>query len=160
VPSRFARVVWAVLACAATGCDDRAPVERCSSPLGGVWQANALAPSGEPYRYHLLDHGSTLELYPIFDDALPPDGTSKRGEIIYAPAVIDLKRDGERLYGTESRRLTRGPRRCIRRLPAEISSCDRGELLLAVAVTDGLDWERCTPQLTGERLELRLHRAR
>jgi hypothetical protein len=152
------------LAIAAIGCaPDRRPVERCRDPLDGIWRADERAPSGELYRFHILDRGAALEIYPIFDDAVPPDGSSKLSGIIYAPAVIDLQRNGELLHGTESRRLVRGAQSCVRKLPATIAGgCAGDQLTLAIAgVADaegGIDWATCAPRLTGERRSLRLRR--
>jgi hypothetical protein len=158
-------VAAAALLGAAACAPDRRPVERCSDPLDGVWRADERAPSGEPYRFHILDRGAAIEIYPIFDDAVPPDGSAKLSGIIYAPAVIDLQRNGQLLHGTESRRLVRGTQTCVRKLPAVIAagacSGDRLTLGIALAAPDpdgGIDWTTCAHRPTGKRRVLKLTR--
>jgi hypothetical protein len=108
----------ALLAAMCAGCDRRAPLASCADGLHGVY----VTPAGA--RWMVLDHGATLEGYPMFDDALAaPVGDG-------APRVIDLRRapHGGELAGEIKRRFAHGPARCEARAPVYVTAC-RGDVL-------------------------------
>jgi hypothetical protein len=135
---------WAVgLAIAA--CSGREPIASCDDDLRGVYTAGA-------ERWMVLDHGATLEAYPLFPDvvgAAPSAPGSAALEI--APRVIDLDRapagapagaargdarsavGPARLAGTVQRRYLRRGQRCEARAPVQVARCagDTLELVLA-----------------------------
>jgi len=145
-----------LIACAAIGCRSAPALDSCKDDLTGVWRvdlpaARATTPSGEPRRYHLLDYGSQVELYPMFDDAILTPGDRKvttSDALIVAPTWLVLGRtdDGVMLIGAQNRNVARGPRACALHTPARIERCggDRLELRWTpIAVPDDLD--RCVP---------------
>ena len=93
-----------VVVLAIAACSRRAPIASCDDDLRGVYVAG-----GE--RWMVLDHGDTLEAYPLFPDGAAPEpsGTAVAGSpapgpvagpaswsgpaaVVVAPRVIDFKR--------------------------------------------------------------------
>ncbi len=116
--------VTAVAACALAACDRRPSLASCGDNLHGVW----IAPGGA--RWAVVDRGSELDVFPLFDDAVV-DG---------APRVIELLRSaapgapaGGSLGGTVARRFMRGGDACDARAPIRITRCSGGELDIIVA---------------------------
>jgi hypothetical protein len=140
-----------VLAIAA--CSARAPIGSCDDALRGVYAAG-------DERWMVLDHGDTLEAYPLFPDgdaAAPSardagDTTTARLEI--APRVIDLERGdapaspdatgaagstsppssaARTITGTVRRRYLQRAAACEARVPVHVTRCagDTIELVLA-----------------------------
>lgn len=132
-------------ATACSACSDRAAIETCTDPLGGVWHADVspgaisaatatatgLArgePDRAPGRWMLIDNGPTLEGYPLFDD-VPPHPPDRE----IAPRTIDLRR-------TKNVASLRGELR--RRTMHGRDSCDgHGAVLVARCNADTLELE-------------------
>jgi len=138
-------VVLAVVACSR-----RAPLASCEDDLGGVYLADA-------ERWMLLDHGETLEAYPLFPDgaAAAPEGAPPAGRdrVIVAPRAIDLTRGAAAsagpsagevppagppatsppLAGTLRRRYMQRALACEAHVPVHVTRCagDTLELVLA-----------------------------
>lgn len=139
----------AVIAATMTACDRAPAVTSCNDALHGVW----VAPGGA--RWALLDHGTTLEAFALFDDTVPGG----------APRVIDLARaaaldsaDGARadkLTGEVKRRFMRGGDACVARAPIRITRCGDRELELVVADPPApLGYAPCTwPRHAPSRVE-------
>ncbi|HEY5928362.1 MAG TPA: hypothetical protein VIV11_42040 [Kofleriaceae bacterium] len=119
-------------------CDRRPAVTACTDKLSGVWITESDA------KWSLLDHGGTLEAFPLFDDAVP-EGT---------PRVIDLER-GDKLAGEIRRRYMRGPDACEARAPIRITKCEANALQLVVADPQGpLQFAPCRfPLAASSRVE-------
>lgn len=133
----LARAAIALAGLAACG---RAPVERCTDDLGGVWRG----PAGT---YHLLDRGGRLELYPTFRD-LPADLPAG---VRASPSVIDLTRTSGAgsPRGTITRRYERGPDLCAVKHPVTLTACGGDRLTLElVAPAPPTDWTACTDGAT------------
>jgi len=111
-----------VLVLAIAACSQRAPIATCDDDLRGVYRDG-----GE--RWMVLDHGATLEAYPLFPDAVAPAGADAGLEI--APRVIDLTRGRGLLAGTLHRRYLRGAESCDARVPVHVTSCT-GDLVALV----------------------------
>jgi hypothetical protein len=109
---RAAIVVVAALA----GCDRRSAVTSCDDDLHGVWITDTGA------RWSLLDHGKTLEGFPLFDDAVPSG----------APRVIDLERT-TKLAGDVKRRYMQRADECVGKAPIRIAKCKDNTLQVIVA---------------------------
>ena len=97
-------------------CNRRAAVTSCDDDLHGVW----VAPDGA--RWDMLDHGATLEAYPMFDDAVAEG----------APRRIALERH-QKLAGEMMRRYTRGAESCEAHAPLRIAKCKDNELQVVLA---------------------------
>jgi hypothetical protein len=145
--------VGAALVVIAAACRPTAPaLDSCADDLGGVWRVDgATTPSGEPRRYHVIDLGRAIELYPMFDDSVlsPADRKETTADAaIVAPAAFDLARSsgGAFLVGTQTRRFMRGAASCVEHGPARLHDCagDRATLDQA-ALAPPTDWDRCTP---------------
>jgi hypothetical protein len=102
-----------LVAAALLGCDRRAAVSSCDDDLHGVWIADGGA------RWSLIDHGKTLEAYPLFDDGLPP-------------RLIDLERR-DKLAGEVKRRYMQRGDECISKAPIRIAKCKDNTLQVVVA---------------------------
>jgi hypothetical protein len=112
-------------------CSKPAPIATCADDLGGVWST----PVG---RWMMLDNGSTLEAYPMFDDSV--DGG--------APRVIDLTRDATRpsaMEGSLARRFMQRAETCDARAPLHVTQCT-GDALQVVRgdVAAPLTFSPCT----------------
>jgi hypothetical protein len=109
----------------------RTPIAGCNDDLGGVWAT----PSG---RWMMLDNGTTLEAYPMFDDSVPAG----------APRVIDLTRNPAHpsaLGGGLGRRYMRRAEVCTARASVHITQC-KGDALQVVLgdVAPPLTFSPCT----------------
>jgi hypothetical protein len=113
-------VVLAIAACR------RDPIASCDDDLRGVYLAAS-------ERWMVLDHGATLEAYPLFPDGAPAAaGDATALEI--APRVIDLeRRPGATIEGTLRRRYLQRAEICDARVPVHVTGCadDTLELVLA-----------------------------
>jgi hypothetical protein len=119
--SRALRAALGVLL-AVAGCS-RAPITSCDVDLAGTYVAE---PGGA--RWAILDHGATLEAYPMFSDVPDVPGLE------VAPRAIDLtRRDGGGITGTVRRRYLRGSASCIARARARVTRCadDAIDIVLA-----------------------------
>jgi len=111
-----ARLALAGLAVLLCSCDRRAAVTSCDDDIHGVWVTESGA------KWSLLDHGPTLEAFPLFDDAVAEG----------APRVIDLQRT-DKLAGDVKRRFMRGPAECVAAAPMRIAKCKDDTLQIVVA---------------------------
>ena len=93
----------------------------CAADLTGVWRDAA----GE--RWMLLDHGASIEGYPIFADATLASG------VLSAPRVIDLERQGDGLFGQVTRRYERRADACDAHAPVQVTACRANTLELTLA---------------------------
>jgi hypothetical protein len=108
-------------------CSQKPPIESCSDDLGGVWSAA----SG---RWMILDNGTALEVYPLFDDRAFGG----------APRVIDLTR-GDKLEGTMKRRFMQHAQTCEARVPFHVTACKGDTLQVVRAETSApLTFAPCT----------------
>ena len=98
------------------GCDRRPAVTSCDDDLHGVW----VTPDGA--HWDVMDHGATLEAYPMFDDAVSEG----------APRRIGLERH-QKVAGEIMRRYTRGADICEARAPIHIAKCKDNELQVVLA---------------------------
>jgi hypothetical protein len=108
---------WLPVLLVVVACDRRPAVTSCSDDLRGVWITDAGA------RWSVLDHRQTLEVYPLFDDAVAGG----------APRVIDLERQGATLAGEVKRRYMRGGDSCDARAPVRVTKCEANVLQVVVA---------------------------
>jgi hypothetical protein len=110
--------------------------------LRGAWRAEATGA-----RWMILDHGRSLEGYPLFDDGKP---TSVSPALETAPRVIDLARADGELRGEVKRRFMRGADACVGKLPVRVTACtgDTLELVFAEPVPP-LTFAPCTWGTTG-----------
>jgi hypothetical protein len=97
-------------------CDRRPAVTSCDDDLHGVWIADGGA------KWSLLDHGKTLEAFPLFDDAVPGG----------APRVIDVERK-DKLAGEVKRRFMRAGDECLAKAPLRIAKCKDNTLQIVLA---------------------------
>jgi hypothetical protein len=101
---------------------NHAPIQSCDEDLHGVYRAGSAA-------WMLLDNGTTLEAYPLFDDFhAGSDATA-------APRAVDLRRSGPGavLTGETTRRYDKGPAHCRMRTPAHVTACKDDTLELVVS---------------------------
>lgn len=129
-----------IVVAALAGCSGRAAPTTCDGDLRGVY---ADIDAGGA-RWMLLDHGATLEAYPLFDDAV------RDGELTGAPRVLDLTRTGgpggAQLGGTLSRRYEQAGAMCRTSAPAHVVGCTADGLALVHATpTPPLEFLPCRP---------------
>ena len=103
------------------GCSPRRAVTTCADDLTGAYDDAA----GK--RWMVLDHGATLEAYPVFDDAL------QLGDVLAAPRVLDLQRTPGGLTGMATRRFARRADACESHAPVQIRACSSAGLDVSVA---------------------------
>lgn len=156
-------------------CSRRAPLASCEDDLGGVYLADA-------ERWMLLDHGETLEAYPLFPDvaAAGPDGAppADRDRVVVAPRAIDLTRGaaasagpsaGElpragppatsALAGTLRRRYMQRAEACEAHVPVHVTRCAGETLELVLAdPSPPLAYAPCTWPRPGPSRVVRWHR--
>jgi hypothetical protein len=140
-------------------CSRRDPIATCDDDLRGVY-------AGGDERWMLIDHGATLEAYPLFPDGVAPHPA----DIVVAPRVVDFQRarpgrprpessgspaspdagpqrstGRTTLTGTLRRRYMRRAERCDAHVPVHITRCagDTLELVLADP-SPPLDYAPCT----------------
>ncbi len=140
------------IACFATACRPAPPsLASCADDLSGVWRADDTTPSGEPRRYHVIELGRAIEMYPMFDDSVldPRDRKLTTPDaVIVAPSAFDLSRssDGGTLIGAQTRRFARGASSCVLHSPARIATCAGDRITLEeTPLGPPTDWDRCTP---------------
>jgi len=119
-------------------CSRREPIEGCDGDLRGVYVDKADAAS----RWMILDHGPTLEVYPLFPDGAKPGPASAAGPASgdaaateVAPRVIDFERaiGTPTIDGTLRRRYQRGADLCDAHVPVHLTSCAGDVLQLVIA---------------------------
>jgi hypothetical protein len=88
-----------------------------------------VAPDGN--RWIFLDNRDSLEVYPEFADAVPPPAAPL--DLVVAPRVIDLHRDGDALVGELRRRYMRRGDSCDAHAAVRVTACKRDELELVIA---------------------------
>ena len=113
-----------VIAFALAGCSTSPPsLATCADSLAGTWAT-------ERGEWMLIDRGTALEGYPLFDDSREPAGDPA---IEIAPRAIDLRRDEAAVVGEISRRYMRGSDACIAKVPLRVLACsgDVIEVILA-----------------------------
>jgi hypothetical protein len=143
----------AALALAGLACAGGAPPASCAGDLRGVYRDAADRP------WMLLDHGATLEVYPLFDDAGPALTAAARAATPpqeLGPRTIQLARAGLAITGHVERRYMRGDRACVGRRPARVTECGRAGVSLVLSDPDPpLAWSpACTwPRPESSRLE-------
>lgn len=116
---------FAIVVAITAGCSQSSPpLASCADSLGGTWHSDA----GD---WMILDHGATLEGYPLFDDSREPAGDPA---IVVAPRAIDLRREDE-VGGEMSRRYVRGGDACIAKVPVHVLSCSGSTLEVVLADT-------------------------
>jgi len=159
-------------------CSRREPIASCDDDLQGVYAA-------EGERWMVLDHGATLEAYPLFPDGGGPGpaGALPAG-VVVAPRVIDVQRspgspgsaassaagplpsaDPQRATrsappaGTLRRRYMRRDERCEAHVPVHLTRCagDTLELVLADP-SPPLAYAPCTWPLPGPSRVVRWRR--
>jgi hypothetical protein len=112
-----------LLAC----CSHREPIASCADDLGGVWTTAT-------GRWMVLDNRTTLEAYPLFDDAA----------LSGAPRVIDLAR-GDKLEGQVKRRFVQRQQTCDARAPFHVTLCKDDTLqVVRGEVAPPLSFSPCT----------------
>ena len=75
----------------------------------------------------VLDHGATLEVYPVFDDAL------RLGDVLAAPRVLDLQRAPGGLTGMATRRFAHRGDACETHAAVQITACSSASLEVTLA---------------------------
>ena len=120
----------------------RDPVTSCADDLQGIWDGNDRS-------WSILDDGTNIEIDPLFADA-PGDA---------APRVLDLKRSGDGLAGTEHRLYSRRADHCDAKVPVRIASCrdDTIEIVLTEPAPP-IAWSPCTWPRAEPSRALRWHR--
>lgn len=103
------------------GCSPRPHVGSCADDLTGAYEGAA----GQ--RWMVLDHGATLEAYPVFDDALRLD------DVLAAPRVIDLQRAPGGLTGIATRRFARRADACETHAGVQVTACSAAGLDVTLA---------------------------
>lgn len=114
--TRLALALVVIGSLAGAACDRRAAVSSCDDDLHGVWVTDTGA------KWSLIDHGNTLEAFPMFDDAAPGG----------APRVIDLERK-DKLAGEVKRRYMQRAAECLAKAPIRIAKCKDNTLQVVVA---------------------------
>lgn len=127
-----ALVALVVLVVLVAGCRPAPPpLGSCADALDGVWVAEA----DPAQRFHVLDRGRpALLVVPLWDTSRPPGGDKLApGAPVLTPLRIELRRDGERVAGTASFRLTRdGAPSCVVSGPAGLRGCAGTRATLAL----------------------------
>jgi hypothetical protein len=113
------------------------PLESCKDSLAGLWLAEpppgaTLDPRDPPELWALLDRGSRLEGYPLFDDG-GQRATVGAAPVTYSPRSLDLIRSHSSLLGRVQRWIMRGDKKCQLSSSVRITGC-RGD---AIAVQLG-----------------------
>lgn len=109
----------ALASCAA--CDRPRAITSCDADLGGVWTAESGA-------WMLVDHGATLEAFPLF-----PDAPAASPGVLTAPRVLDLARTPSGLAGTLTRRFMLAGVACPAIVPVHVTACTGSTLELVLA---------------------------
>ncbi len=105
-----------------SACERRAPIHSCTDDLQGEWRAEG------DQRWMMLDFGSSLEAYPLFDDVTGP-----RTQTEVAPRMIELTRTGTQLAGVVRRRYMHANEVCVAAGKLEVASCTSDTLELRLA---------------------------
>ena len=105
-------------------CHRTAPLGTCTDPLDGTWRTDG----GE--RWMVIDHGTSLEAYTLFDDTRPIGAPAG---IEISPRTLELSRTSQAVAGEVRRRYLRAADPCVGKAPAHLLGCqgDTIELVLA-----------------------------
>ncbi len=104
------------------GCEHRAPITSCTQDLTGAYA------SGDR-QWMVLDHGPTLEAFPLFPDV------PGAGALEVAPSVIEWSREDAQIRGHVQRRYMQRADSCVAATPATIASCAGDQLEVVLAET-------------------------
>jgi hypothetical protein len=130
-------VTWRALAVAAVAlaaaCQRAPAIASCRDDLRGVYVAGEASGAADGdgrhgERWMVLDHGATLEAYPLFPDAR---GTA---EVVAAPRAIELERtaNAAEIAGTVQRRYMQRAERCDARTAIHLTRCTGDTLELVI----------------------------
>ncbi len=125
----------AIVAAVLCACDRQPAIHSCDDDLRGVWRTE----TGETWM--ILDGGTALEIYPLFDDAAPQGAP---GDVVRAPRVIDLARTPGGLTGQLHRRYMRRADACDAKLPARITECGETIDIVLADPAPPLSFTPCT----------------
>lgn len=109
----LAIILFGLIAC------DRPRITSCDQDLGGEYAAG-------DRRWMVLDHGDSLEVYPVF-----PDAAASTLEV--APRWIELWREAGQLQGQTNRRYMSGAAMCTAHVPVTVARCTDNTLELVLA---------------------------
>jgi hypothetical protein len=133
-------------------CHERPPaIASCRDPLGGVWREHEGV-----RRYHILDDGKIVALFPMWDTTRLPDG-GKPARPARSPLRIELQRaggegDGDALDGKRSFRLTTDEGTCSVAAPVSLRSCRDGRMIF-VTIPDEATLG-CHPDVSPSEVQL------
>jgi hypothetical protein len=115
----------------------RPTVSSCADDLSGIWRTD------DDRRFHLVDRGDVVEVYPLFD----PIGPDKRSPPWRTPGKTELERTGAALVGRTTLQAQEDARRCTIVTPARLEACadDRANLSLDLRPTPDLTTCRARP---------------
>lgn len=135
--------VAAASALAAVAACDRSggPVTSCQDSLSGTWvrepspggprRLEDASPEREE-RWAILDHGTRLEIYPLFDDTAASAAEDAKQLLVRSPRSLELLRSHSSLLGHVERWVMRRGTKCLLRGSARLSGCrsdERGAML-------------------------------
>lgn len=90
---------------------DRPRITSCDQDLGGEYSAG-------DRRWVVIDHGESLEVYPVSPDVVP-----STIELEIAPKWIELWREDGRLQGQANRRYMKAAAICTAHVPVTVARC-------------------------------------
>ena len=144
------------LGCISLGCHQRSAVDSCGDALDGVWSADPAmdemrAPSGELLRFHFVDRGDVVEVYPMFDDSRPPAEAVIDPATTFAPSWFAIRRVRARsgsgkvlaMTGERLTRIGRGEQSCTVTGQATIRQCRDNTLELSWVPVRQVDLDSC-----------------
>jgi hypothetical protein len=128
-----------------SACHREAPIESCRDSLAGLWRV-ADGPTGDDHAVHaspvrrwaLLDRGTRVEGYPLFDDTEASAEASAPTDLIRSPRSLALIRSHTSLVGHVERWVMRGAQKCALRASARIFAC-KSDVLDGVANGGAVD---------------------
>lgn len=155
VPAALGALLTAILVGAAPACSPP-PLDSCADDLTGIWRGEGRAPSGEPWRFQIVEARgerepatTTVTIYPMFDDSAPPRGLAAP-DVHHAPGFYAITRRGKTLVGTRTYHASRAGQVCTMTHQAAIRSCRDQRIQLAWIATASIDWATCNA-LTASR---------
>jgi hypothetical protein len=137
-----------VVLLATAGCRGGPAVDDCSDSLAGVWV-------GDGERFHLLDRGARLEIYPMDHEPAP-----RSGGVRQSPPAFELARAPSGITGRRYLRREQDGRICHVDLPAELRACADERITLAWRDLVHLRWVDCEVTRAPRFTERVLRRAR
>lgn len=130
-----------------SACDrSSGPVTSCQDSLSGTWirerspgELRGLGEAGpeREERWAILDHGTRLEIYPLFDDTAASAAEDAKQLLVRSPRSLELLRSHSSLLGHVERWVMRRGTKCLLRGSARLSGCrsdERGAVLDAQLV--------------------------